>query len=165
MARLEITSSSQRQPGPDRLILQPFIIFCRHTQAKPTIHTVTLLKKDPEFYELFRITFENILTDFLKTILTFRNNVPKHLWQWNIIEIFRISFGNNAEHFLNCFGTHFEMSLNTFENHLNVSEQCSWALLKNVWEHFWKYSRIFLKIVLIFRNNVPKHLWQCSGTL
>ena len=119
----------------------------------------------PEFYELFRITFENILTDFLKTILTFRNNVPKHLWQWNIIEIFRNSFENNAEYFLNCSGTHFEMSRNTFENHLNVSEQCSehfFELFRNTFE---KHSGTLWKIFQnIFENclNISK---QCSKTL
>ena len=42
------------------------------------------------------------------------------------------------------------MFLSTFLN-------CSGTLLKNIREHFWKYSIIFLKIVLMFRNNVPKH--------
>ena len=40
---------------------------------------------------------------------------------------------------------------------LSTFLKCSETLLKHIREHFWKYSIIFLKIVLMFRNNVPKH--------
>ena len=102
----------------------------------------------PKLFELFRNTFENIPKQFLKTVLMFRNNIPKHLWQCS------------GAHFWKCSGTiwnvpeHF-WKRNTFENCLNVLEQ-----YRNVPELFWKYCGTIFEMFRFIFEIVPKRFWN-----
>ena len=71
----------------------------------------------------FRISFKNTAEHFLKyfgtllrTVLMFRNNVPKHFF-----ELFLNTYEKRS-------GTLLKIFQNIFENRLNVSEQCSKTL-------------------------------------
>jgi hypothetical protein len=130
----------------------------------------------PELYELFRNTFENISEHFLKTVLMFRNNIPKHLWQCSGAHFWKCSgtIWNVPEHFLKCFGILLKCFRNTFEKEtLLRTVLMFWNNIEmfrnsfeNTAEQFLKCFGTFLKLFLnafeMFRNTFWKTaaLWK-----
>ena len=136
----------------------------------------TVLKTFRNTKEMFQNIFENIPEHFLKTVLMFRNNIPKHLWQCSGAHFWKC-FGriwNVPEHFLKCFGILLKCFRNTFEKEtLLRTVLMFWNNIEmfrnsfeNTAEQFLKCFGTFLKLFLnafeMFRNTFWKTaaLWK-----
>ena len=110
-------------------------------------------------FEIFRNTFEIVPEHFrqcsgtlLRTVLMFRNNVPKHFF-----ELFLNTYEKRS-------GTLLKIFQNIFENRLNVSEQCSKTLVTMFRNTIEMFTNTIENIAKYFWN-ISEHFWKCSGTL